>query len=93
MKKSGDLDNDTDGESNSFDEEGAEGYHDVDLDNREFNQVHKSVTDLTSDDIWGLEFDYDFVACEFYRTYSRRYDFAMRKDVIYCDLKENITMH
>ena len=47
----------------------------------------KRITELTSEDIWGLEFASDAEVISFYSTYARLHGFVMRRDDMGRDLK------
>lgn len=58
--------------------------------NNDDDQVFKKVTDLLSEDIFGLEFD--SVACDFYYAYARCCGFIVRKEEIGRDAMGEINM-
>lgn len=54
---------------------------------------YKRITELTSDDIFGLEFASESEACEFYSIYAKCHGFVSRRDDIRCNQEGNIVMH
>ena len=81
----------------SLDENVGEKQNDVNVDKEEQNtynvdESYRRITKLTAEDIWGLEFDSEAKAIEFYHKYAQCYGFVMRRDNVGCNLKGNVNM-
>lgn len=63
-----------------------------DGDSGKLHEGYKKISDLTADEIRGLEFDSENAAWEFYCSYARCHGFSVRKDDVYRDSKNNIVM-
>ncbi|KAJ1392532.1 FAR1-related protein [Sesbania bispinosa] len=57
------------------------------MDTRVREDVLRRIIDLTSDDIWALEFASENNAFNFYFSYAKCHGFAMRKDDVLRDSK------
>ncbi|RYR28916.1 hypothetical protein Ahy_B01g053136 [Arachis hypogaea] len=63
----------------------------VDLGNR-FGKVEKKLTELTKDDIWGIEHDSVEQCVQFYKHYAKAHDFVARCDEKGYDFNGNLNM-
>ncbi|KAJ1436374.1 FAR1 DNA-binding domain [Sesbania bispinosa] len=63
-----------------------------DLGQNEDEEYMKRISELTVDDIRGIEFDDEEAACSFYKSYAKCNGFVVRKDEVDHDFKGNIVM-
>ena len=85
------------GHGTSSDENVEEEQNDLGIDMGEANrekvdESYRRITELTYEDILGLEFDTEGEAIDFYHNYSRCHGFVMRRDDVGRDLRGNINM-
>ena len=65
----------------------------LDVNNRvAIDMDYKRITELTGDNILGLEFGSKCKACDFYGTYANCHGFVLKRDNIRCNRKGNIVM-